>query len=156
MIKLQTGGPGSVDQIQMGQMVLPMFFNQHPYFCFSIYVSQNYYQSHLYFLYYIIFQVNQDLYDTLTRWFSMWRVISLRFSVLLITVINCTPHTNRTSCILQQHVNNGQISGCYNSYCPGFVVTTTTVALNAYFPNESQIYGDQYEFRTSIVQVKFT
>ena len=45
---------GAMIKLQTRLMVLPMFFNQHPYFYFSIYVSQNQYYSLSYFLYYIL------------------------------------------------------------------------------------------------------
>ncbi|GMY12327.1 hypothetical protein FCV25MIE_07566 [Fagus crenata] len=49
-------------------------------------------------------------------------------------------------------VNNGRVSGCYNTYCPGFVVQSSSIPLNAYFANISKVNGIQYEYRFSIKQ----
>jgi len=49
-------------------------------------------------------------------------------------------------------VNNGRVSGCYNTDCPGFVVQSSSIPLNAYFANISKVNGIQYEYRFSIKQ----
>ena len=72
------------------------------------------------------------------------------------TIIKCTSLTDYTSCIFQQQVNNGRLSGCYNTYCPGFVVTSFDYPLNAYFDKVSEVNGQQFVHRLSIIQVKFT
>jgi hypothetical protein len=79
------------------------------------------------------------------------------------TITKCSSLTNKNSCILQQQVNNGRVSGCYNTDCPGFVVQSSSIPLNAYFANISTargslstVRGSKYEYRFSIKQVKFT
>ncbi|GMY12325.1 hypothetical protein FCV25MIE_07564 [Fagus crenata] len=53
-------------------------------------------------------------------------------------------------------VNNGRVSGCYNTDCPGFVVQSSSIPLNAYFANFTTVRGvlprKQYEYRFSIKQ----
>ncbi|KAL4290084.1 hypothetical protein GQ457_14G003320 [Hibiscus cannabinus] len=72
--------------------------------------------------------VNIDLYhDNLTRLYAAW-----------------------------VQVTNGKQTGCYNTYCPGFVQTDTAIALDMPLVPVSVVRGPQYYIKLSVTQDKST
>ncbi|KAK8489994.1 hypothetical protein V6N13_133166 [Hibiscus sabdariffa] len=53
-------------------------------------------------------------------------------------------------------VKNRQMTGCYNTYCPGFVQTDTSIALDMPLTPISVVRGPQYYVKLSVTQDKST
>ena len=56
-------------------------------------------------------------------------------------------------CFLYQQGENGQMHGCYNTYCSGFVQTDARIALDMIIEPVSIVRGPQFYVKLAVSQV---